>query len=437
MTAPTRLRAEHLSEAMGLTTREPRLSWTPPAGTTRQTAYRITAGNGWDTGRLESAASSGIPYSGRTLDSRSRFEWRVRTWNIDDNGTETASSWSDPMPVELGLLHAADWTAEWIGPDEDEVPAPGERPGYALTKTFRLDAHPGESPRLRHRPRHLRALPQRPSRIGDQQLTPGSTSYNTTLQVQAYDVTGLLREGANSIRAVLTDGWYRGTFGYTRDADMYGTHTAFLAQLEMESGTGRQVIGTDASWQVSGTEILSADLMIGQRIDFRTADGGEPPRAGSGATGAHAPRPRAAVVRYGNFDALTGPLAPPTRVTRELAPVSITRLSNGHQVVDFGQNIHGWVRLTKLAGPGEAVTLEYGEALDGDGEVTRDHLRPHDFRSPGAFLDAGQVDTVISSGTPGEAFEPRHTTHGFQYVSVQGLDAGPAPRGHHRLPGPY
>jgi alpha-L-rhamnosidase len=420
MTAPTRLRAEHLSEAMGLTIREPRLSWTPPAGTSRQTAYRITAGNGWDTGRVESAAASGIPYSGPALDSRSRFEWRVRTWNIDHNGTETASGWSDPMPVELGLLHASDWTALWIGPEEGTVRAPGERPGYALTKTFRLDAAP-EKARAYATAHGVYELFINGRRVGDQQLTPGSTSYNTTLQVQAYDVTGLLHQGANTIRAVLTDGWYRGSFGYTRDADMYGTHTAFLGQLETEFGADRQAIGTDATWQVNATEITSADLMTGQCVDFRTADGGSPPRAGSGATGANATGPRAVVVRRGNADALAGPLAPPTRVTHELAPLSVTRLSNGNQVVDFGQNIHGWVRLTKLVGPGEAVTLEYGEALDGGGEVTRDHLRPHDFRSPGAFRDAGQVDTVISSGAPGEVFEPRHTTHGFQYVSVQGL----------------
>jgi alpha-L-rhamnosidase len=53
--------------------------------------------------------------------------------------------------------------------------------------------------------------------------------------------------------------------------------------------------------------------------------------------------------------------------------------------------------------------------------VTQDHLRPHDFRRPGQFLAAGQVDEVTASGAFGEVFEPRHTTHGFQYVSVQGL----------------
>ena len=415
MNAPTRLRTEHLPEAMGLTISEPRLSWTPPAGSTAQTAFRITASNGWDTGRQESAACA-VPYDGPALNSRSRFEWRVRTWNIGENGSETASGWSQPMSVELGLLHATDWTAQWIGPDEPEVPAPGRRPGYALTKTFTLPAAP-EKARAYATARGIYELFINGNRVGDQQLTPGSTSYNTTLQVQAHDVTGLLREGSNTVRAVLTDGWYRGTFGYTRDADMYGTHTAFLAQLELESGAGRQVIGTDSSWLASATEIVSADLMGGQRVDFRKHDGGRAPSAGS------PPAVLPAVVRPGNAAALTGPLAPPTRVTEGLAPVSITRLPTGHQVVDFGQNIHGWVRLTKLGLPGETVTLEYGEALGQDGDVTRDHLRPHDFRTPGAFLDAGQVDTVVPAGSPAEVFEPRHTTHGFQYVSVQGLAA--------------
>lgn len=413
---PTRLRAEHLREAMGITNTAPRLSWTPPAGTTAQTAYQITASNGWDTGRVESAQHLQVPYAGPALQSRSRFKWRVRTWTTDASGTETLSAWSGPMPVELGLLHPSDWTGQWIGPDEPDVPAPGERPGYALEKTFTLDAAP-ESARAYATAHGIYELFLNGHRVGDQQLTPGSTSYNTTLQVQTYDVTALLHPGTNTLRAVLTDGWYRGTFGFTRDADMYGRHTALLAQLETQSGDSRTVIGTDESWLVSPTEILSADLMAGQRVDFRV-------RAANGTAAAQA---SAAVVRNGNYETLTGPVAPPTRIVAELAPVTITRLANGHQVVDFGQNIHGWVRLAKLGPAGEKVTLVYGEALAPDGDVTQDHLRPLDFRHPGQFLSAGQMDEVTASGAPGEVFEPRHTAHGFQYVSVRGLTAGLAP----------
>ena len=218
----------------------------------------------------------------------------------------------------------------------------------------------------------------------------------------------MLRPGTNTVRAVLTDGWFRGSFGFTRDADMYGTQTAFLAQLELGSGGGRTVIGTDGSWLVSATEILSADLMEGQRVDLRTA-------AVQGKPARHA------VPREGSFGTLTGPVAPPTRVVEELVPVSITRLAGGHQIVDLGQNINGWVRLSRLGAAGTEVTLVHGETLDDDGEVTQDHLRPIDFKRPGQFLTAGQVDSVVSAGTPGEVFEPRHTAHGFRYVSVRGL----------------
>ncbi len=215
--APTRLRVEYLREARGMTSTGPRLSWTPPAGVISQVAYRITASNGWDTGRVECAGHVLVPYAGPALDSRSRFEWRVRTWTTNADSAETQSAWSEPMAVELGLLHSSDWTAQWIGPDEQVVPAAGERPGYALDKAFTLDTAP-ESVRAYATAHGMYELFLNGQRVGDQQLTPGSTSYNTTLQVQAYDITALLRPGTNTIRAVLTDGWYRGTFGYTRDA---------------------------------------------------------------------------------------------------------------------------------------------------------------------------------------------------------------------------
>ena len=51
--------------------------------------------------------------------------------------------------------------------------------------------------------------------------------------------------------------------------------------------------------------------------------------------------------------------------------------------------------------------------------MTLDHLRGVE-RQAGEPLSAGQVDQAISGGRPDEVFEPRHTTHGFRYVSVEG-----------------
>ncbi|WP_235347232.1 alpha-L-rhamnosidase [Arthrobacter sp. SPG23] len=404
---PARLRTNHLAEAFGITNTAPRFSWTPPHGTVRQTAYQLSTSNGWDTGRVDSDVHGFVPYGGPALGSRDRFEWKVRTWNVGPDGTEALSGWSEPMAVELGLLHPGDWSARWIGPDEPVIPAPAQRPGYALHRDFVLEAVP-DAARAYATAHGIYELFINGQRVGDQQLTPGSTSYRSTLQVQTFDIAPLLRPGSNTVRAVLTDGWFRGSFGFTRDADMYGTQTAFLAQLELGSGGGWTVIGTDGSWLVSATEILAADLMAGQRVDLRAA-------AVQGEAARHA------VLREGSFSTLTGPVAPPTRIVEELAPVSISRLGSGHQIVDLGQNINGWARLNRLSAAGTEVTLVYGEALDADGEVTRDHLRPIDFKNPGQFLDAGQVDSVVSAGVPGEVFEPRHTIHGFQFVSVRGL----------------
>ena len=72
------------------------------------------------------------------------------------------------------------------------------------------------------------------------------------------------------------------------------------------------------------------------------------------------------------------------------------------------------------------MRLTHGERLRPDGSVDMDHLRPFDFASR-EVLSAGQVDEVVAAGVDGEVFEPRHTTHGFQFVQIEGLPDRCAP----------
>ena len=111
--------------------------------------------------------------------------------------------------------------------------------------------------------------------------------------------------------------------------------------------------------------------------------------------------------------------APPVRRVAELVPRSVTEPRPGVYVVDFGQNINGWTRLANLGPDGTEITLTHGEWLDPHGDVTTDNLVV-DFPFLPAPLPAGQIDTVVSSGRPGDVFEPRCTTHGFRYVRVEG-----------------
>ncbi|GIJ59251.1 family 78 glycoside hydrolase catalytic domain [Virgisporangium aurantiacum] len=396
------LRVEHLDHPLGIHTRAPRFSWRLPAGGARQVAYRIRTSNGWDTGRVDSDRSVLVPYEGPPLGSAQRVTWRVRVWaDTGDLG------WSSEDWFEMGLLRADDWTARWIQPREDEVPPPGERPAHLLRTLFTVDG--GGPARLYITAHGLYEAFLNGVRVGDAELTPGYTQYASRLQVQTYDVTDLLRPGANALGVVLADGWFRGQTGALRSADQWGHHVALLAQLTVD---GVPVSITGAHWRTAPAPIV-ADLIAGEQTDLRSM----PTRwaspvfddaAWTGAIGADH-----------RFDILTDSPAPPVRRVEELAPVAVTRPAPGRQVVDLGRAINGWVRLRGLGPAGTRVVLTHGEHLDADGNVTTDHLRPA-FPFLPAPLPAGMVDAVVSTGRPHETFEPRRTTHGFRYVQLDG-----------------
>ena len=110
-------------------------------------------------------------------------------------------------------------------------------------------------------------------RVGEDLLTPGWTSYHHRLNYQTYDVTGLLEPGGNAIGAYLADGWYRGSYTWTRVANRYGPDTALLAQLELRYTDGRrQTVTTDGSWTWSAGPITASHLYDGERHDARLDD---------------------------------------------------------------------------------------------------------------------------------------------------------------------
>lgn len=394
---PTGLQLDYGGEPLGVTEPKPRLSWLLPDGVTIQHAYRIEAGS-WDSGRVEAATSTFVPYRGPALRSRERVRWRVKVWT--DRGE---SDWSDPAEWETGLLQPGDWRARFVSPPEDEVALAGQRPGYLLRRSITLAGPPTQA-RLYATAHGIYELSLNGTRVGDRELTPGWTAYRTHLEVQAYDVTSLVRPGDNVLCGVLSDGWWRGQVGFTHLANAYGERVALLAQLEVVLEDGSTVVvGTDADWECATGPVLAADLIEGQRTDLRIEPAGWQP---------------VEVVDH-DLARLTSSPAPPTRLVEELPAVSVTELAPGRHVVDLGQNINGWLRLEDLGPAGTALRITHGEHLADGGDVDTDHLRAFDWvtREP---LDAGQVDVVTAAGTRGEVFEPRHTTHGFQYARIEG-----------------
>ena len=317
---------------------------------------------------------------------------------------------SAPEPTFTALLDGA----LWIRPCEPADPGPGARPAYVL----RLDVElPGDvaAATLAATAHGIIEVFLNGRRVGDEELVPGFTAYRKRLQVFEWDVAGCLHGGTNRVEVLLSDGWFRGRHGFERRADGFGTETALLLGLKGSSRSGVPFdVVSDATWRSAPSHILRADLMDGQTTDFRRLDGD------GCVDGPWSPVMPATGALYDDRSRLVPSVSEPVRRIESLTPVSVTTPRPGTAVVDFGQNLNGWVRLTSLGPRDTRLVLTHGEVLAGSGLVSTENLRSFVFAT-GDLLPAGQIDEVISSGRPGETFEPRHTTHGFRYVQIDGL----------------
>ncbi len=177
------------------------------------------------------------------------------------------------------------------------------------------------------------------SPVSDEVLTPGWTSYEWRLRYRSWDVTSLLQP-TSVLGIALGNGWFRGRLGWQGGRNFYSDELGAFAQLEIEFADGyRQIVVTDQKWTSGPSAVVADDLYDGQTIDARrTSDAWlRPGFDGDGWTG----------VDVLDFDEgkLTPYISPPVRRQEELKPQEIWTSPSGKTLVDFGQNLVGWLRV--------------------------------------------------------------------------------------------
>ncbi|QNA42674.1 alpha-L-rhamnosidase [Lacibacter sediminis] len=405
------LKTENLTNPIGLDVLQPYFSWqlVSDQRNTMQSAYELRVGTEpaalvkgegiWKTGKINSDQSIHVPYKGAALTSNKKYYWQVRVY--DNNGK--ASAWSTIAHWQMGLLSASDWKAQWIEPGykEDSVfAAPLMRKEFSNSKKIKsatayITAHGLYEAQINGK------------RVGDAYLTPGWTSYNKRLQYQAYDVTALLKSGANAIAVTLGDGWYRGNFSFDHRRNIYGKDIALLFQLEISytDGTTATIV-SDASWKSATGAIRANGIYQGELIDARQEK--------NGWTVAGYDDNNWAPVKTSNAskDILVATYNEPIKKHERFATGKLITTPKGEKVIDFGQNLVGWVQVKLRGKAGDTIKISHAEVIDKKGNFYTDNLR-------GAKAQA----VYVLKGNGEEIFEPHFTFFGFRYIKVEGVAA--------------
>ena len=408
------LRCEYAINPLGIDVVQPRLSWGLQSNQRgqRQTAYQILVaasemklksnqGDLWDSGRVQSDQSVQVVYGGAVLTSRQRCYWKVRMWDADGH----ESDYSANASWEMGLLQPSDWRTRWIGYNQPTNKL-GIRPGAFLRKSITI-AKPVQQARLYASALGVYEFHINGGKVGRDYFTPGWTDYAKRVQYQTYDITALLRRGANGLGIILGDGWYAGYVGLG-GPNRYGSMPLAIAQIQVRYADGtEEVFGTDASWRAAAGPLIQSDMLMGETYDARLEMNGWD-TAGFNGTAWQAVTPSAAPAHLvASGDA-------PVRKTQEITPQSVTESKPGAYVFDLAQNMVGWARL-KVSGPaGARVTLRFAEMLNPDGTIYTTNLR-----------GAKCTDEYILKGAGREVYEPRFTFHGFRYVEISGYPGRP------------
>ena len=401
-----RMKTNRIVNPLGFDLKTPHVSWTvTDTEAKKQLWARVEVSKTedfadviFDTGACKTASSLGVPVE-IALEPRTRYFWRVTV--MGDNGELVTS---DTAWFETAKLDEP-FTAQRISPCLAPDTAPYMRRAFEIT---------GEvlSARAYFTGLGIYELYLNGEKANDEYLVPGCTAYDSWIQYQTYDVTDLIHTGENVIGAILGNGWAKGRFGFDgvvgdyetnfpgKPCNMYTEEYLLFGELHVTTTQGETVIVTDESWQCAPNPLTFGNIYDGEHYDARR----EVP--GWSQNGCQA---QASGVFPGTekLEKLMARLGPKIVKKASFTP-TVLHTKRGETVLDFGQNMTGWVEFDVNEPAGTEVVLTYGEVLQ-DGCFYRDNLRS--AKAEYRYISKGEKAHV----------RPHGTFYGFRYVKVEGV----------------
>lgn len=240
-------------------------------------------------------------------------------------------------------------------------------------------------------------------RVSEYVLAPGWTVYDKRLQFQRYDITDGIKE-QNILTVTVGKGWFRSPMpGWLETEDKTrrkGQPCGILGEIHLHYADGRsEVIPTDLSWECAQSAVRFSEIYDGESFDA--------------AYQVNAWEQVSAL--DWSKDILIEQEGEEIREMERVAAKSVFTTPKGETVVDFGQEVTGYVEFTVDAKKGDRVRILHGEVLDADGSFYREN-----YRSAKAELTYICRDGV-------QTWHPRLTFFGFRYLKLAEFPGGAKP----------
>ena len=433
---------EHVRAPYGVDTRHPVFSWQLVSDVrgAGQSAYRVMVsdseqrlsdeeGNMWDSGKVLSDESLGIEYSGKPLESGTRYYWKVKVWDKND----VAAEWSDTGVLQMGLLEQSDWgDSDWIAlevADEDEVLLPSSRMPVKkvmpllkepdlpqFRKEFSIsDSSPIESAVMYISGLGNFVLSINGEKVGDNFLDPAWSRYDRSCQYVTFDVTDMLHAGKNAIGVRLGNGFLhipRDKSRYKKLLNTFGFPMMRSKLIVKYIDGTSEVIDSDTSWKVSRSPVTFSSIYGGEDFDAGLDQKGWD-SAGFDDSGWDN------ALSVDNSSVMRSQISPSLGVRRRFRPVEIYESQKGVYIYDFGQNAAGIVELRAKGKTGSRIEMRPGEYLTEDGLSNQNNSGKNYYFS--YTLGSDEAET----------WSPASSYYGFRFVELRGAvpEGFPNPEG--------
>jgi len=385
----------------------------------------------WNSGKIADSKSVYVKYAGNKLNAIQTYYWKVKIWDEK----EQVSNWSSVQTFQMGLLDETNWgAAKWISLSNDNRSSEHRFREYKIGKMDEPIMVEGQAASYFREVINVEKevtsaqayicglgyyeLYLNGAKVGDHVLDPAPSNYDKQAYYVDYNISEEIKKGKNAIGIILGNGFYGQDISWKNNPEAdkslsYGAPAVKLIIKLTYADGSQEDFYTNEDWKDATGPVVFNNIYGGDTYDARFEMNGwntvDYDDASWGNTKVISPK----------ITKISAQQLPAIKKLKEFEPVKVFKSSNGNWIVDFGQNIAGWVKIKVQEKEGQLIEITTTEALTQDGTAI------YPGSTGGGANGMPQIYKYICKGDGIETWEPQFSYHGFRYAEIKGISNEP------------